>query len=234
VFHLNVTKVDLGCFIYCNENIHMFQGYVQSVSVVSNICFKCFHLDVTYVAMAAHTCFKCLFSYVSDVSDLCCKNRPRCCIFCYGYTHMFQEHVSNVSSVFSYLLQIFHLYVSKVGVLHMLHCVLVAAARASSWFTCGRGRGRPGAAVGVPPWFTCGRGGTVPNAGARCKQARGATVVHMWAWGRGSKCWCMMRVGMGRGTRCGWMSGAGAELRLEGRRLWSRIWHRAKGVSCVG
>jgi hypothetical protein len=28
----------------------MFQAYVQSVSVVSDIC-KCFHLDVTYVAM---------------------------------------------------------------------------------------------------------------------------------------------------------------------------------------
>jgi hypothetical protein len=39
----------------------MFQAYVQSVSVVSDACFKCFHLDVAYVAMAAHVCFKCLF-----------------------------------------------------------------------------------------------------------------------------------------------------------------------------
>jgi hypothetical protein len=42
----------------------MFQAYVQSVSVVSVVCFKCFHLDVAYVVMAAHTCFECLFSCV--------------------------------------------------------------------------------------------------------------------------------------------------------------------------
>jgi hypothetical protein len=49
VFYLNVAKVDLGCFICCNDNIRMFQAYVQSVSVVSDACFNCFHLDVAYV-----------------------------------------------------------------------------------------------------------------------------------------------------------------------------------------
>jgi hypothetical protein len=43
----------------------MFQVYVQSVLVVSDICFKCFHLDIAYVIMAAHACFKYLFSCVS-------------------------------------------------------------------------------------------------------------------------------------------------------------------------
>jgi hypothetical protein len=84
-----------------------------------------FHLDVAYVAMAAHTCFKYLFSCVLDVSNLCYKSGSGCCIRCYGYTHMFQEYISNVSSVFSCILQMFHDYVSKVdrGVPHVAMCV---------------------------------------------------------------------------------------------------------------
>jgi hypothetical protein len=96
VFRLDVVKVDLGCFICCNDNIHMFQAYVQSVSVVSDVCFKRFYLDVAIVAMAAHACFKCLFSCVLDVSDLYCKSGSGCC---YGYTCIFQGHVSSVSVV---------------------------------------------------------------------------------------------------------------------------------------
>jgi hypothetical protein len=96
VFHLDVAKVYLGCFICCNDNVCMFQAYVQSVSVVLDISFKCFHLDVAYVAMVAHAYFKCLFSCVSNVLNLCCKSGSRCCIRCYGYTCMFQEYVSTV------------------------------------------------------------------------------------------------------------------------------------------
>jgi hypothetical protein len=66
-FHLDVAKVDQGCFICCNDNIHVFQVYVQNVSVILDVCFKCFRLDVAYVAMAAHACFKYLFSCVSDL-----------------------------------------------------------------------------------------------------------------------------------------------------------------------
>jgi hypothetical protein len=99
VFHHNVAKVDLRCFICCNDNIHIFQVYVQSVSIVSDVCFKCFHLDVAYITIATQAYFKCLFSCVLDVSDLCCKSGSRCCISCYGYTRMFQEHVSSVSVV---------------------------------------------------------------------------------------------------------------------------------------
>jgi hypothetical protein len=54
VFDLDVVKVDLGYFICYNDNICMFQAYTQSVLVVSDTCFKCFHLDVAYVAMAIH------------------------------------------------------------------------------------------------------------------------------------------------------------------------------------
>jgi hypothetical protein len=42
VFHLNVTKVDLGCCIRCNGNIRMLQAYVSSISGVLDICFKSF------------------------------------------------------------------------------------------------------------------------------------------------------------------------------------------------
>jgi hypothetical protein len=106
---------------------------------------------------------------------------------------MFQEYVSNVSSVLVVCCKYFTFYVLKVDrVQHMLQCALVAAARVSSWFMCGHGMGmaglvlllgrRHGSHVGVgarfqmlvrdasmhgaPPWFTCGRGGAVPNVGA--------------------------------------------------------------------
>ena len=57
--HMDVAKVDIECFICCNDNIRMFQAYVQSISVVSDTCFKCFHLDVAYV------CYSCI--HVSTV-----------------------------------------------------------------------------------------------------------------------------------------------------------------------
>jgi hypothetical protein len=74
-------RVDLGCFICCNDNICMFQAYVQSVSVVSDACFLCFHLDVAYVCYGCthmfqvfvFMCFRCcicllwLHTYVSSV-----------------------------------------------------------------------------------------------------------------------------------------------------------------------
>ena len=115
--HMDVAKVDIECFICCNDNIRMFQAYVQSISVVSDTCFKCFHLDVAYIAMAAHACFKYLFSCVSDVSNLLQK--------WIWMSHMLlwlYKHVSRTClNYFSYMLQMFHIYVLKVDqVLHML------------------------------------------------------------------------------------------------------------------
>jgi hypothetical protein len=46
--------------------------------------------------------------------------------------------------------------------------------------------------------------------------------------------WFTMRAGARHGTRCGQASGAGMELRPDGRCLRSRIWHGTKGVACVG
>jgi hypothetical protein len=48
----------------------MLQVYVSSVSIVSDICFKCFIFDVAYVAMAIHACFKRMCSNVPDVFRL--------------------------------------------------------------------------------------------------------------------------------------------------------------------
>jgi hypothetical protein len=90
VFHLDVAKVDMECFVCFNDNIQMFQAYVQSVYVVSDVCFKCFYLNVAYVVVAAHACFKYLFSCVLDDLNLCCKSGSGCCICCYGYIHMFK------------------------------------------------------------------------------------------------------------------------------------------------
>jgi hypothetical protein len=126
-----------------------------------------FHLDVAYVAMAAHTCFKYLFSCVLDVSNLCCKSGSGCCIRCYGYTHMFQEYISNVSSVSVVSCKCFMIMFQKyIGVFHMLQCVLVAGEQgptAAAW-CCHRGtvvvhvraqdgRSKPGATARAPPWL---------------------------------------------------------------------------------
>jgi hypothetical protein len=106
MFQIYISNVLSGCykrrskmFYMLQYNIRMFQAYVQRVSIVSDACFKCFHLDVAYITMATHTYFKYLFSCVSDVLDLCCKSEFGCCICCYGYTRMFQEYVSSVSVV---------------------------------------------------------------------------------------------------------------------------------------
>ena len=45
VFHLDVAKVDLDVAYTC-----MLQVNVSSVSGVSYVCCKCFHLDVAYVS----------------------------------------------------------------------------------------------------------------------------------------------------------------------------------------
>ena len=39
VFHLNVVKVYLRCYICCNGNIRILQAYVL---IISDIYFKCF------------------------------------------------------------------------------------------------------------------------------------------------------------------------------------------------
>jgi hypothetical protein len=74
----------------------MLQAYVSSVSDVSEICFKCFHTDVTkvdqdiaYVAMVVHVYCKRMFPMFLLFSDV-------------------------VASVFIWMLQMFHTYVASV------------------------------------------------------------------------------------------------------------------------
>ena len=83
--------------------LNMLQAYVLSVS---DVCFKCFHLDVAYVTIALYACFKSMFqvfhmfyTHVESVSSGCCKSRSRCCICCYDYTRMFETYVSSVSDI---------------------------------------------------------------------------------------------------------------------------------------
>jgi hypothetical protein len=98
LFYLDIVKVDLRCFICCNDNIRIFQVYVQSVLVVSDTCFKCFHLDVAYIALDTH---------VSSV--------------CFHVFQMFQTYVAKVDlyvayvamaihSCFKSIFQMFHLF----------------------------------------------------------------------------------------------------------------------------
>jgi hypothetical protein len=65
VFYLNVAKVDLECCICCSGNIRMLQAYVSIVSCVLDICFECFHLDVSKVDMVLHI-LQWLYTHVSN------------------------------------------------------------------------------------------------------------------------------------------------------------------------
>jgi hypothetical protein len=86
VFHLDIAKVGLGCFICCNDNIRMFQAYVQYVSVVSDTCFKCFHLDVA--------CLLWLHTHVSSV--------------CFHVFQMFQIYFVKVDLNVAYVVMAIH------------------------------------------------------------------------------------------------------------------------------
>jgi hypothetical protein len=66
VFHLDVTKIDLRCFICCNDNIGMLEAYILSVLGVSDVCSKCF-ISMLHILLWLHM----------HVSSVCLK--------CFGY-----------------------------------------------------------------------------------------------------------------------------------------------------
>jgi energy-converting hydrogenase Eha subunit C len=86
----------------------MLQTYVSSVSDVSEVCCKCFHVDVAKVDRDV--------AYAASVSEACCK-----CLFI--VFHLFQTYVASVfylnvayvshiycKSIFQ-IFQLFHSYV---------------------------------------------------------------------------------------------------------------------------
>ena len=92
--------------------------------------------DVAYVAMVVYICCKLMFLiFYLFLPDVCCKYvylnvayfTHICCkyfiwMLCIFYNdfHVFQMHVSNVSSTFRRMLQVLHLNVSKLDrVLHL-------------------------------------------------------------------------------------------------------------------
>jgi hypothetical protein len=100
VFHLNVAKVDLGCCICCKLYVWCEPMFQEFQTFVSNVLSGCF------------------------------KTRFWCYTCCNGYTRMFQAYVSSVSSVFIFMLQMFHLDVLKVDrVLHVVVCLLLLVCR---------------------------------------------------------------------------------------------------------
>jgi len=64
-----------GCYTCCNSYTRMFQMYVPNLSSISDVCCKCFHLDVAKVDL--DVAYKCMLqayvSCVSGVSYVCCK-----------------------------------------------------------------------------------------------------------------------------------------------------------------
>jgi hypothetical protein len=79
VFYIDVASIlyrccnnILECCTCCNGYTCMFQVYVANVLSVSDVCCKCFHLDVAKVDLdVAYTCT--LEAYVSSVSYVSCK-----------------------------------------------------------------------------------------------------------------------------------------------------------------
>jgi hypothetical protein len=51
--------------------------------------------------------FQLFYTYVLSVLS-------GCCICCYDYARMFQAYVSNVSDIFRFMLQVFHLDIAQV------------------------------------------------------------------------------------------------------------------------
>jgi hypothetical protein len=103
VIHMNVAKVD-------QDVAHV----AAAVHVCCKHLFQIFHLFFFIRILQV-----CLFWNVVYISHICCI----CFIlmlhmFCNDifkcFLQVFQKHVSSVSSVFSYMLQMFHLDVSKV------------------------------------------------------------------------------------------------------------------------
>jgi hypothetical protein len=98
LFYLDVAKVDRGM-------LQMFQMHVASVCSKYFICFQMYVVIVfyQYVAYIAAVCSK-RFSLMFQQVVSCCKLQ----VFYFGcfvcFTHMLQEHVLNISSVFNLML----------------------------------------------------------------------------------------------------------------------------------
>jgi hypothetical protein len=69
--------------------LHEYVPNVSSVLVLC--CSKCFHVDVTYVAVAIHVCCKFIVPNISVASDIYCT----CFIW---VLHMFTHLFGSVSS----------------------------------------------------------------------------------------------------------------------------------------
>jgi hypothetical protein len=72
-------KTRSGC---CNSYVYMFQVYVLNVLFVSDVCCKCFYLDITKIDLnVTYTCM--LHAYFSSVSVFytsVASVSSRCCI----------------------------------------------------------------------------------------------------------------------------------------------------------
>ena len=141
MFRIDVVKVDRDYCICYNGYTCMLQASVSNVlSVLLDVCCKCFYLDVAYVshiclqvflpgccicfamtfqvflgvfASVSNACFKCficLLLYVASVASGCFKSRSGCCSCCNGVPIV----CSKCFIYFRCMLQRFHLDIAKV------------------------------------------------------------------------------------------------------------------------
>jgi hypothetical protein len=119
VFRIGVGKVD--------RDVAKVDQDVAHVAITMHVCFKCmfqiFHLYHTYVAsvfiwiLRIHACasvFHLDTAYVYNGFQV--------------FLQVFQKHVSSVASVLFCMLQLLHMYVSKVNRMLHMRCVWEAAA----------------------------------------------------------------------------------------------------------
>jgi hypothetical protein len=100
-----------GCCICCKCFIGMSQAFVQSVSSVSDACYKHFDLDVSYVP---HIYCKSMFQMFQLFHSYIAVSIFMLQVFylnvAYVFTHMLQVYVSNISFASDlYCIQMFHI-----------------------------------------------------------------------------------------------------------------------------
>ena len=130
LFHMDVAKVDLGCFICCKCFRDMLQKFVQNILSIPDVCCKRFDLDVSYVL------------YI-------------CCNRMFQMFHLFQSSVAasvfmlQVASVLSVSCICLHTYVVSVCIRCFIYLCCIQVFRVARVSCCSESQGARGSGGGT-------------------------------------------------------------------------------------
>jgi hypothetical protein len=79
-----------GCCTYCNSYARMFQMYVLNVSSLSDVCYKCFYLDVASVSLYIHACCNRMFQVFQVFGTSVASVSSECCIYLQLFSSVFR------------------------------------------------------------------------------------------------------------------------------------------------